>query len=131
MFRYPWLPLMPAMPQKLLRHWVEEASVAVPFVVFPLNYSALNNYPSCCGGREETSLTPAGEKLRGMDEVVSEWGLTTHSMFANICQTRLRIDCGAVHICLHCCCSIMGDTVRNTPPLAYDIPMNNTVKIGL
>ena len=33
-----------------------------------------------------------------MDEVVIEWGLTTHSMFANICQTRLRIDCRLAYL---------------------------------
>ena len=29
------------------------------------------------------------------------------------------------------CRSMMGDTVRNMPPLAFGIPVNNTVKIGL
>ena len=37
------------MPQKLLRHWVGGASVAVPFAVFSLIYRALNNYLCRCG----------------------------------------------------------------------------------
>ena len=51
----------------------------VPFVDFFLNNSILNNYVCCCGGSEENSLIPDGEKLRGKDEVVIKWGLTTHS----------------------------------------------------
>ena len=53
------------------------------------------------------------ERLRGRDEVWSGGGLTTHSVSADICQTRLRLDCGAVRVCLYRCCSMMGDTVRN------------------
>ena len=32
---------------------------------------------------------------------------------ANIYQTRLRLDCGDMRVCLHWCCSMMEDTVRN------------------
>ena len=80
---------------------------------FPLSTAPFNNYLICCGGREEKSLTSDGGKLRGKDEVVIEWGLTSHSICANACQTRLCLDCGAVRVCLHCCCSMMEDTVRN------------------
>ena len=58
-----------------------------------------NNYLSCCGGREEKSLTPDGGKFRGKDEIAIEWGLAIHSILDNICQTRLRLDCGAVRVC--------------------------------
>ena len=37
MTRCPLLSLMSAMPQKLLRHWVEGASGTVPFAVFSPN----------------------------------------------------------------------------------------------
>ena len=57
-----------------------------------------NNYLSWCGGREEKSLTPDEEKFRGKDEVAIEWGLAIHSILANICQTRLCLDCGAVRV---------------------------------
>ena len=77
------------------------------------------------------SLTPDGEKLRGKDEVVVEGGLTPYSTLVNICQRTLRSDCGAVRVGLHCCCPMKGDTFRNMPPLAFGIPMNNTVEIGL
>ena len=34
-----------------------------------------------------------------------------------------------LRVCLHCCCYIGGGhTVHNMPPLAFGIPMNNTVK---
>ena len=53
MVRCPWLPLMSAMLQKLLIHWVGGASVAVPFVGFPPKFTVpYNSYLSCCGGRE-------------------------------------------------------------------------------
>ena len=53
-----------------------------------------------------------------------------YSILAESHQTRLRSDCGAVRVCLYSCCSRMGDTFRNMPPLAFGIPMNNTVKDG-
>ena len=59
------------------------------------------------------------------------WWLTLHSISANIYQTRLRSDCGAVRVCLHCCFSMMEGTVRNMPPVAFGIPTDNTVEIGL
>ena len=37
-------------------------------------------------------------------------------------STRLRLDCGDV------CASMMEDTVRNMPPFAFGVRMNNTVK---
>ena len=37
-------------------------------------------------------------------------------------STRLCLDCGDVGI------SILEDTVRNMPPLAFGIPKNNAVK---
>ena len=37
-------------------------------------------------------------------------------------STRLRLYCGDV------CVSMMEDTVRNMPPFAFGVPMNNTVK---
>ena len=63
-------------------------------------------------GAKKGSPTPDGEKLRGKNEVVIGGGLILHSILANICQTRLRSDCGAVRVCLHCCCSMTEDTVR-------------------
>ena len=61
-----------------------------------------NNNLSCCGGRENKSLTPDGEKLRGKDEIVIEWGgLTPQSTLVHICQTRPRLDCGTVRVRLH------------------------------
>ena len=52
----------------------------------------------------------------------------SYSILAKFYQTRLRSYCGAVRVCLYSCCSRMGDTFRNMPPLALGIPMNNTVK---
>ena len=72
------------------------------------------------------------ERLRDRDEVVIVWeGLQSTRVLANICQSRLCSDYEAVRVCLHCCCSMMEDTVRNIPPFAFDIPMKNTFRIGL
>ena len=58
----------------------------------------------------------------------SSRGVLSYSILAKFYQTRLRSDCGAVHVCSYSCCSRMGDTFRNMPPLAFGIPMNNIVK---
>ena len=58
----------------------------------------------------------------------SSMGVLSYSILAKVYQTHLRSDCGAVRVCLYSCCSRMGDTFRNMPPLAFGIPMNNTVK---
>ena len=58
----------------------------------------------------------------------SSRGVLSYLILAKVYQTRLRSDCGAVRVCLYSCCSRMGDTFRNMPPLAFGIPMNNTVK---
>ena len=54
--------------------------------------------------------------------------LFSYSILAKFYQIRLRSDCGAVRVCLYSCCSRMGDTFRNVSPLAFGIPINNTVK---
>ena len=48
-------------------------------------------------------------------------GLTPDSTLANICQTRLRSDCWTVRVCLHCCRSMMRDTVRNNDAKAAPV----------
>ena len=62
------------------------------------------------------------ERLRGGDEIVTRWGPALHSILADLCKTRLLLNCGDV------CVSMMEDTVRNMPPLAFGMPVNNTVK---
>ena len=52
-------------------------------------------------------LAHNGEYLERKYKIVKEWGLNPDSTLANVCQTRLRSDCGAVHVCLHCCCRSM------------------------
>ena len=75
----------------------------MPVVVFsPKLTVPFNSYLSAVRV-EKRSLTPDGERLRGRDEVVIGWGAYHHSISANICQTRLRSDCGAVLVCSHCC----------------------------
>ena len=72
------------------------------------------------------------ERLRDRDEVGIVWGgLQSTRFLANICQSRLCSDYEAVRVCLHCCCSMMEDTVRNMSPFAFGIPMKNTFNRGL
>ena len=58
----------------------------------------LNNYLSAAEVKNR-SLTTDGERLRGRYEVVFGWGAYTHSISANICQTRFRLNCGTVRVC--------------------------------
>ena len=66
------MPLMSAMPQKLLRHWVEGASVAAPFVAFSAKLQCPLTIIQVAVGVEKISLNADGEKLRGRDDVVIE-----------------------------------------------------------
>ena len=72
------------------------------------------------------------ERLRGRDEIVREWGAysPTRVWLISIKHAFVQIV-GAVRVCLYRCCSRMRDTVRNMPPLAFGVPMNNTVNISL
>ena len=77
--------------------WLEELC---PLLFSPLNYSILQQLAKCCGGKEEKSDTRWRE-LRGRDEVVIGWEAYHLLDLANICQTRLCLDCGAIRVCLY------------------------------
>ena len=56
-----------------------------------------NNYLSCCGVKK-MGLLPR-ERLRGEDEGVREWGRAVLHLPADLCKTRLLLDCGDVRVC--------------------------------
>ena len=113
---------------------LEELSCFSLDLVVSLNNITHVQLCSCCGWsrlRSECSSSGwRGVKWEGWN--CDRVGLTPDSTLANICQIRLRSDCGAVCVCVYyCSCSMMGDTVRNMPSLAFGIPTNNIVKISV
>ena len=59
----------------------------------------LNNYLSVVRVKKR-SLTPDGEGKRSRGSCERVGGLLSYSILANIYQTRLRSDCGALRVCL-------------------------------
>ena len=70
------------------------------------------------------------ERLKSGDDEVREGPLLPTQSSANYGKRAFVLIAG-LRVCLYRCCSISGGhTVRNMPPLAFGIPMKNTVEYG-